>query len=1463
MNYLQKEIFTLIQQDEQLTAQLLDEVNEGISLLDLQNEQQEWVQANLWKRLGIEQRTTEPLPLTSFTKPDNQIQWEKFFQVQISSKKINFEYDFCFVPQPNKEVHLRAAMRVFYDASGQPSRLLKVFREEAATQPTTSDASPLANDDLELEEIFNLSEELLSIANTEGYFIKLNTAWQDLLGYSVEKLNNEKFLDLVHPEDRPATQKAFQKLLQGEEKKQFTNRYRDANGKYYWIEWRSVLKNGLIYSVSKNITKQLTAQSEIAKQQAMLDNVGSTLPGMLLCYVLKPDGTDELVYLNKGVRDIYGITPEEAMKDINRIWSKVYPEDMPAFQKSIADSAAQLSTWQYTWRVKLGENTTKWLLGRGTPQKQEDGSVLWNTLILDITPRKKLEEALQQQNYLLKGIIESTQNAIFSVDTHYYYTSFNKVHQQAMLMLYEVEIAVGMNAIDCIKNAEDKAKAIEKLDRVLQGETLIEESVYGQDTHEQRYYQVAHNPIFDDQGAVTGVAFIAIDTTERKKAELQLLATNQRLQLLENFINQSQDAIQVSDEQGRMVYVNKEASQRLNISAEEVQTYQVMDFEPIFKNQIEWQKHVEELKQKEKLIIESENYSHKDKKSIPIEVTVAYRTIEGKGYVIAISRDISERKEAAKQLEIQKKYLETVVNYFPNGSISLVDENLNVLLTGGEGYKVHQIDPKKFIGKPLEKVFSPQVFEKVNQNLDTLGEGQAISFEIEALGRYYLNTIQDFFDEVSQIDAYILLSIDITDRKNYEAQILQKNKELQASEEELRLYNEELNHAKNILENQKTQLLLIFEAANLGTWDWDMETNHTLYNDQWAIMLGYDPTEIAPHADSFLALLHPDDVEKMQRMLAYQNEGRITAFKEEIRMKAKSGEWRWIQDTGKVIFDKEKKQSRRVIGIHQDITERKIYEQKILHANQELRASEEELKASEEELKAYIEELNEAKMTLEAQQEQLLLVFEAAKLGAWDWDMAENYTTYNKQWLKLMEYEEEDLASWELTDEDFFEMIHPEEKDKMIEVSYQLLAGAKERFQEEYRIKTLKGTWKWVLNTGKVIQKSTQGRPLRTIGVYQDISTRKESELALQKSKEEALKLTKQYQDILDSQTVYVLKTDLEGNYTYINKYFYQKFGYLGFQIGAPYLESIIAEDQQKYIETVEKCLAEPETPHEVILRKLDQEDNIKANKWEFRGVTDKTGQVQEILCVGFDITAQIESIEEIQRLLDISSTQNTKLKSFAYIVSHNVRSHAANFTGLLGLIKETENQQEKELYYEMLATCAKQLDETIYNLNEIISINENLAKPKDKRNLKAETLRTLDILAGEIINHQVAITINVPDDIEVVVIPAYLESVLLNLISNAIKYRNPQHSPTIEISAEKKTNTTCLYVKDNGLGIDLKRHQAKLFGMYKTFHNNPDARGFGLYITKTQIEAMGGKIEVESQVNVGSTFKVFFYDSN
>ena len=105
----------------------------------------------------------------------------------------------------------------------------------------------------------------------------------------------------------------------------------------------------------------------------------------------------------------------------------------------------------------------------------------------------------------------------------------------------------------------------------------------------------------------------------------------------------------------------------------------------------------------------------------------------------------------------------------------------------------------------------------------------------------------------------------------------------------------------------------------------------------------------------------------------------------------------------------------------------------------------------------------------------------------------------------------------------------------------------------------------------------------------------------------------------------------------------------------------------------------------------------------------------------------------------------------------------------------------------------------------------------------------------------------------------SYLESIFLNLLTNSIKYKSPDKQLKITITSKTINDKVILYFKDNGIGIDLDRNKHKIFGLYQRFHNHPDSKGLGLYLVKSQVETMGGTIEVSSKVGKGTTFTITF----
>ncbi|HBX66928.1 MAG TPA: hypothetical protein DEG32_12540, partial [Balneolaceae bacterium] len=138
------------------------------------------------------------------------------------------------------------------------------------------------------------------------------------------------------------------------------------------------------------------------------------------------------------------------------------------------------------------------------------------------------------------------------------------------------------------------------------------------------------------------------------------------------------------------------------------------------------------------------------------------------------------------------------------------------------------------------------------------------------------------------------------------------------------------------------------------------------------------------------------------------------------------------------------------------------------------------------------------------------------------------------------------------------------------------------------------------------------------------------------------------------------------------------------------------------------------------------------------------------------------------------------------------------------------------------------------------------------------ETVNKIEeILTTERLANNVNIQKDIPANLSLKYNPAYLESIVLNLLSNAIKYRHPDRKPEVAVKAEEREGSVHLEVSDNGLGIDLEKHGEKLFGMYNTFHQNKNSKGIGLFITKNQIESMGGSIDVQSKPNEGTTFKI------
>lgn len=257
--------------------------------------------------------------------------------------------------------------------------------------------------------------------------------------------------------------------------------------------------------------------------------------------------------------------------------------------------------------------------------------------------------------------------------------------------------------------------------------------------------------------------------------------------------------------------------------------------------------------------------------------------------------------------------------------------------------------------------------------------------------------------------------------------------------------------------------------------------------------------------------------------------------------------------------------------------------------------------------------------------------------------------------------------------------------------------------------------------------------------------------------------------------------------------------------------------------------------------------------------VFDEEGHPKSLRGIMIDITRSKEAENDLNNSYKLVIEQNKRLSNFSHIVSHNLRTHSSNIQSIIYLLDITTEEIERNELLIMLKQVSENLNDTMNKLNEITDIQNQVHIDTTKVNL-AVAVDKIEYHMNDYIKREKAIIIKKISPLCIFDYhPAYLENILFNFISNAIKFKHPQRNPIITLTGYIEGKNIVLEIKDNGMGIDLNKDSEKLFGLFKTLQNNPNNKGFGLFISKSQIEAMGGKITVESNLNEGSIFKIYF----
>lgn len=645
--------------------------------------------------------------------------------------------------------------------------------------------------------------------------------------------------------------------------------------------------------------------------------------------------------------------------------------------------------------------------------------------------------------------------------------------------------------------------------------------------------------------------------------------------------------------------------------------------------------------------------------------------------------------------------------------------------------------------------------------------------------------------------------------------------------------------------NSEIKFKIIFDQAAVGIANINIATGNFLeVNNKFCELLGYTQNEIKQK--NFQTITHPDDLKKGVTNVNKLENGIINEYSMEKRYYTKQGKIIWVNLNVTPIVDKNKKQIS-AISIIEDITLKKEAEELIKKSEIRFKSLFEDspLPLREEDfldVKRYLEELNLYGETKEKVTEYF----------------NNNPAVVDKchSLIKIISANRANLLLYKVsTLEELIsikrELFNISSKEDFIKNLISITQGNKQFIMDtvikdsEGKLRDINLRWNVIRGYEKTLE--------RIIVSTQDITDRKYSEKIILDSQQRIKSLI----NTIDGIVWECDATDFSFNF--ISQKVENILGYTPEEwLKSPtfWRDHIYSEDSE-WVQSYCTKQINDKADHDFEYRMVAKNGDLIWLR-DIVNVVIENGEAVRLRGIMIDITKTKEAEKDLNASFTLVTEQNKRLLNFSYIVSHNLRSHTSNIASIVALIESSESEEEREQMMELLKTVSSSLNETMLHLNEVINIRTNIGLVSEPLYLEQYINTVKNVLSEQISSNEVTILTEIPTDAMINYNPAYLESILYNIISNSIRYRHPCRKPIIKINFVKENEINVLQISDNGIGIDLVRNANKIFGMYKTFTNNSDSKGIGLFITKNQVDAMGGTITVESELNIGTTFKIY-----
>ena len=484
-----------------------------------------------------------------------------------------------------------------------------------------------------------------------------------------------------------------------------------------------------------------------------------------------------------------------------------------------------------------------------------------------------------------------------------------------------------------------------------------------------------------------------------------------------------------------------------------------------------------------------------------------------------------------------------------------------------------------------------------------------------------------------------------------------------------------------------------------------------------------------------------------------------------------------------------------------------------------------------------------------------------ARVGGWDMDMTNQKIHWSSIIREILDVDDDYEPNLETVLDSYKE---GESRDKLRAAVNAAITEGKP-YDLELQVINSKGKELWVRAIGH--PEFEFEKIIRLHGALQDINEYKKTEIALKQSIEQQKKLNealteniqmvieqdktiekiREFKFLADSIPQIIWTAQPDGYLDYYNQHW---IDYTGMTVeetqGWGWEPVLHPDDLEQCLEVWTESLTTGK-PYEVEYRFKRASDGIY--KWHLgRAVPMRNDQGEIVKWFG-----SCTDIDAYKQALDLENKIG-QYEDFNRIVAHNLRGPAGSIDMMLGMLTESESEQEREEMIHMLKGASISLNTTLNELMQVLEVRFNKNMTYDNCNLQEIVDETENMMRGQMILKRAIIK----TDFEVSHIEfplIYMKSIFYNMISNSLKYSHADVSSIINISTKSNFGKTLLEFTDNGLGIDLQKHGENMFKLNKVFHRGFDSKGVGLFMTKTQIETFGGTISAESDPGNGAKF--------